>query len=468
MERYYKCVVLFLGLVIIPQSCLCANSNVPCIQQEVQALLDFKASIAQHSSNKLSSWKGSHCCQWEGIGCDNVTGHVVKLDLRNPCYPPNWRQHYLQYIPCLQVIAPNVSSSLLQLEHLTYLDLTGNDFGESLIPMFIGSMGRLEHLSLSDAELSGNIPNSFGNLKSLQFLDISSNDNFSYSFQIREDISWISKLHSLKHLDLSSVPINDPHYLFQVLNLLPSLSHLSLYDCQLDNSLIPHYAFQNMTNLVYLDLSFNNMLSGPIPEVFQNMTSIESLYLSRNNINSIPLWFSELDKLTLLDLSGNGLRGQIPSYAFTNLSSLVHLDLSYNQLDSVSSLSFGNLKKFVYLDLSFNEFYGPIPEVFQNMTSIESLHLSGNHFTLVPSWFCNFQKLTYLDLSMNGIHGPIPEGLRNLTSIKVLDLRDNSLTSIPSWFVELKRLVYLDLSWNQITLQELHIFIHIGSRATHK
>ncbi|CAK8573516.1 unnamed protein product [Lathyrus sativus] len=152
MERYFKCVVL-LVFIVIAQMCLCANSNVPCIEQERQALLDFKASISQNSSNRLSSWKGTHCCQWDGIRCHNVTGHVLKLDLRNPCYLPSWvlreREvyHYFRY--GLSLIAPNVSSSLLQLEHLTYLDLSGNDFCGSSIPMFIGSMEHLEYLSLS-------------------------------------------------------------------------------------------------------------------------------------------------------------------------------------------------------------------------------------------------------------------------------------------------------------------------------
>src|ERR1051325_3954131 len=103
---------------------MCAHSHVPCIEQERLALLDFKASLAQNSSNRLPSWKGSDCCQWEGVGCDNVTGHVVKLDLTTPCYY------------CFNVIALNVSSSLLQLEHLTYLDLTGNNFLGSPIPIF--------------------------------------------------------------------------------------------------------------------------------------------------------------------------------------------------------------------------------------------------------------------------------------------------------------------------------------------
>jgi hypothetical protein len=252
MGRYTTCAVLLILLIQISQICLCANSYVPCIKHEMQALLDFKASIAHDSPNKLSTWKGTHCCQWEGIGCDNVTRHVVKLDLWNP--------------DLVVVSAPNVSSSLLRLEYLTYLDLTGNNFSLCPIPMFVGSMGRLEYLSLSNADFSGRIPNNLGNLKNLHFLGLSNVNyaDFRSPLQMSDDTSWISKLHSLKHLDLSGIPFSrrDTHNLFQVLNLLHSLLRLSLSYCTLDNSLIPRHSFQNMTSLVYLDLFYNEFHRG--------------------------------------------------------------------------------------------------------------------------------------------------------------------------------------------------------------
>ncbi|KAL3510414.1 hypothetical protein ACH5RR_029815 [Cinchona calisaya] len=61
-----------------------AYSNVTCIESERKALVQFRQSLIDSKSNRLSSWTGEECCVWEGVDCSKSTGHVVKVDLHNP------------------------------------------------------------------------------------------------------------------------------------------------------------------------------------------------------------------------------------------------------------------------------------------------------------------------------------------------------------------------------------------------
>ncbi|KAH7527931.1 hypothetical protein FEM48_Zijuj05G0018500 [Ziziphus jujuba var. spinosa] len=54
-----------------------------CMESDQEALIDFKNGL-HDPVNRLSSWKGSNCCHWPGISCENTTGAVIGVDLRNP------------------------------------------------------------------------------------------------------------------------------------------------------------------------------------------------------------------------------------------------------------------------------------------------------------------------------------------------------------------------------------------------
>ncbi|RYR32285.1 hypothetical protein S83_033884 [Arachis hypogaea] len=308
-QNVAACAVLVLVMVMAEIAGICANSSTllhsPCLERERQALVKFKASL-NDSSNLLSSWHGHDCCRWEGIGCDNVTGHVVMLDLATPfakCWRPMWEGEYwlriddndncdLLYNQYLE--ARNVNSSLLELEYLTHLDLRGNRFHSSPIPMFIGSMQRLRYLSLSAAGFGGRIPSNLGNLTNLHFLDLSRNE-----FSPDSNINWISHLSLLEHLNMMGSFIYNKSQV-NIINLTitaPNLHFLSLADNGLSVSNLD--ALQNMTSLVHLDLS-------------------------GNNLTSVSSWFGNFKKLEYLDLSWCGLHGPI-SNAFQNDNSLTSL-----------------------------------------------------------------------------------------------------------------------------------------------
>ncbi|KAI7995296.1 Receptor-like protein EIX2 [Camellia lanceoleosa] len=59
------------------------NSNVSCIASEQEALIEFRGKL-KDDANSLSTLVGKDCCLWKGVSCSRKTGHVMKLDLRNP------------------------------------------------------------------------------------------------------------------------------------------------------------------------------------------------------------------------------------------------------------------------------------------------------------------------------------------------------------------------------------------------
>ena len=144
------------------QFCGCRNSTSgACIQRDRNALLKFKASL-QDPSNLLSSWEGQDCCHWKGVSCDQNTGHVIKLDF-SKSNSNHWCGDLSVNISDGQLGLSKVNISLMELKHLKYLDLSGNNFKHSEIPKFFGSLNKLRYLNLSFTCFSGKVPHQLGN-----------------------------------------------------------------------------------------------------------------------------------------------------------------------------------------------------------------------------------------------------------------------------------------------------------------
>ncbi|XP_015381786.2 receptor-like protein EIX2 [Citrus sinensis] len=453
-----------------------------CLESERGALLRLKRDL-KDPSNRLASWTGSgDCCAWTGVVCDNMTGHVLHLDLRNPF---NYSKESEYDAIRGTALVGKINPSLLDLKHLSYLDLSFNDFQGDQIPRFVGSMGNLRYLNFSGTRIGGMIPQQLGNLSNLQFLDLSSN----YLLYV-DNILWLSGLSVLEHLDLRSVNLSKAFDWLMVANKLPSLVELRLSNCQLqfsplatanfssltvldlshnqfDNSFIPSWVF-GLSHLLFLDLGFNNF-QGPIPGGLQNLTSLKHLGLDSNYFNSsIPNWLYRFIHLEYLSLRNNKLQGTIDSEALGNLTSISRLDLSLNTGPEGriprSMASLCNLKSINLRGVHLSQEISEILNIFSGCVSIEleSLDLRSSSISgHLTDQLGQFKNLDNLDLANNSIVGPIPQSLGHLSNLRVLQIYNNKLNGTLSeiHFSNLTKLSWFRVGGNKLTLEVRHDWI---------
>ena len=430
------CVLWMILLLLQLQFCL--SITAACIQNEREALLQFKNSFYDDPSHRLASWNdGTDCCNWKGVSCNQTTGHVTIIDLRREL-----RQ--VDFYPSPLFSYNSIDSSLFELKCLTYLDLSGNNFIYTKIPKFLGSMVELTYLNLSNAYFSGKVPPHLGNLTKLDTLDLSFN-----LLETNGDVEWISHLSSLKFLWLRGMDFSKASNLMQVLNYLPLLVSLRLSDCNLQNIHFSSSSWLNYSSLFLsriqlLDLS-SNQLNGPVPAAFQNTTSLKYLDLSNNQFNAIfhggiSTFIQNNFGLKVLDLSFNyDLGGDVFGSSYENQSTgcdLEVLNLGYTSLITKIPDWLGKLKNMKSLALGYSHIYGPIPTSLGNLSSLE-----------------------YLDLSGNALTGAIPNSIRRLLNLRKLYLQGNKLVEVDSeCFIQLEKLEELDISRNLLKgiLTELH------------
>ncbi|RXH98645.1 hypothetical protein DVH24_010970 [Malus domestica] len=420
-----------------------------CIYEERQALLIFKKHLVDPSS-RLSSWVGRDCCRWEGISCNNSTGRVVKMNLRNPHPYPDYYDELEESAYKKSCLGGKINNSLLKLKHLNYLDLSKNFFHSNEIPKFFGELKGLQYLNLSSASFEGEIPPSLGNLSSLNFLDLGLNHDLS-----SRNLNWLSHLSSLKYLNLKHMNLRSTGVSWAYdITMLPSLLELHLSSCQIES--IPLISLQhiNLTSLLILDLS-NNMFSSAFPSWLFNLTNLRELDLASNNFSDpFPSEFANFKSLEYLDLSDTGLKGQIPK-VIGNLCKLKFLSLSNNNFD-------GGIEEFwrrfsncpnnsvESLALSNCDLHSQLPASLGMFKSLQNLNLRENYlWGSIPDSMGNLSSLKTLDLAENNMNGPIPDSIGNLLSLETLDLSFNKMNgSIPESLGQLSQLISLYLSYN--------------------
>lgn len=190
-------------------------------------------------------------------------------------------------------------------------------------------------------------------------------------------------------------------------------------------------AIAKLTNLKQLWLSYTN-LTGPVPSFLSKLTNLTFIDLSFNDLTgSIPSSLSKLPNLYSINLSRNKISGKIPDSFGEFGPTLQYITLKKNYLSGSIPKSLGNLKV-QELDFSRNNFSGDLSFIFGPNKTITTADFSRNNFkfNLTP---VVFPVMQHLDLSHNQIYGSLPESLTKIVSYGTLNVSYNQLCgSIPT------------------------------------
>ena len=308
-----------------------------------------------------------------------------------------WENGRILELNCYSIgLTGEIPESIGNLTELTQLGLKNNNLNGE-IPESIGNLTKLTQLNLADNALSGSIPYTIGNLKSLTNLVLSNNE---FTGSIPSIISNLTILHTF------------------------------LADSNNFSGTIPDEICTIYPNFIDYNLAYNKFCP-PLPECID--APEEAIKYQDCNCET---GYNLIDGYCYSETDLKVLQTMIDNSLFSSPDSL------RMSMDADTSLVIEPL------ELGFQKWSGGRLETLDcHWLDTASCNLS----ITIPDNIDDLDSLKFLNLQDNNLSGKIPDGLGDLSILEDLNLQDNNLTGgIPETINGLPKLVTLNLKDNKL------------------
>ncbi|XP_061122331.1 toll-like receptor 22 [Syngnathus typhle] len=369
------------------------------------------------------------------------------------------------------VIRTVTPSSFKPLTNLTVLDLSFNKLQRlTQVHYAIQHLPNLKYLFLKKIDVtifqSWELTN---NTVGLAYLDLSQNriDVFAVSANVFQNLTWLNVggspgrhklswevgrgplLGRLNSLDIGGLHLTQKvaGALFQSVNFSLSNLRMNAMKCDLRQLVDVSCTIPTLTQL-QLRRNKLRLLNGGLLRLCSSVTELD---LADNRMKDVLNGsFGALKNLKRLTLSQNSLSSVPP--AVRNLSRLLELDLSSNNISTLTCEDFADLGKLRILGLYQNYISTLHQCVFKGLGKLEVLKLQTNRITQLASAFKRYlPNLRQLKLDNNQLKAIEKGAFEGLRSLQNLSLQRNQLEKLENGsFVGLTMLTDLLLQSNEI------------------
>ncbi|XP_029114808.1 slit homolog 2 protein isoform X3 [Scleropages formosus] len=255
-------------------------------------------------------------------------------------------------------------------------------------------------LSLYDNQITSMTPGAFDTLHSLSTLNLLANP-----FNCNCHLAWLGEWLRKKRVVTGNPRCQSPYFLKEIPIQDVAIQDFACDDGNDDNSCSPMARCPAECTCLDTVVRCSNKGLRSLPKGIPK--EVTELYLDGNQFTQVPQELSNYKHLTLIDLSNNQI-STLSNQSFSNMSDLLTLILSYNRLRCIPVKAFDGLKSLRLLSLHGNDI-AVIPEgAFQDLSSLSHLALGANplYCDCNMQWLSEWVKSGYKEPGIARCAGP--------------------------------------------------------------